>query len=307
MPDHVGSENLTSYADDTALWAVANNLDDLKSALETRAAAFTSYVAGCGLVLNAAKTQFIVSGTSTPTDYYVTVNGNQVSPTKELDLLGVRFDSDLSTKPQHKRLATAARQRASLIARLAHHLPRGPYLRLLAHGLVMGKIGYATSVIVRPRLDSDSPPHPPHLKSVQVSLNDVARSITGYKRTDHVKVADLLSKAGLPTLNQVAAKSMAAETWKAFHSRDGFNNERNALGRIMFGSNAYVNNSGASTSMNVRQTRSMTDGEVTIPLRGENTFTVHAASIWNENVMLREAGSKSEAFAIAKKLSHDVP
>jgi hypothetical protein len=51
----------------------------------------------------------------------------------------------------------------------------------------------------------------------------------------------------------------------------------------------------------------MTDGEVTIPLRGENTFTVHAASIWNENVMLREAGSKSEAFAIAKKLSHDVP
>jgi hypothetical protein len=298
MPDHIGSKNMTAYADDTAVWASANNLHDLKMTLEARADAFYKYVTSCGLVMNAAKTQLLVSGTHTPADFTVMVNNNNVSPSNELELLGVRFDTNLSTKPQERRLATAVRQRASLIARLTHHLPRGPYLRQLAHGLVMGKVGYATSIFVRPRLSEDDAPHSPELRAVQIALNDVARSLSGLKRTDHVRVAELLGAAGILSLNQVATKAMALESWAAYHSNDGHNGERNLLGKTLFGNN---------NSLTDRQTRSVTDGKIVVPLRGENTFVSNAASIWNSNIMLRTASSRSEASAVSRTIALNVP
>jgi hypothetical protein len=41
------------------------------------------------------------------------------------------------------------------------------------------------------------------LKAVQVSVNNVARSITGVKRSDRVRVAELNAMANLPTINEL--------------------------------------------------------------------------------------------------------
>jgi hypothetical protein len=47
-------------------------------------------------------------------------------------------------------LLSAVRQRASVIARLDNHLPRGTYLRQLSYGLVMGKFAHVLVAVARP-------------------------------------------------------------------------------------------------------------------------------------------------------------
>jgi hypothetical protein len=56
------------------------------------------------------------------------VDGAVIHPTDSLELLGVRFDDKFTTRPYRQALVMAARTRASLIARLGHHLPRGQLL-----------------------------------------------------------------------------------------------------------------------------------------------------------------------------------
>jgi hypothetical protein len=156
----------------------------------------------------------------------------------------------------------------------------------------------ATSTFVRPRTDSNADPHSADLRAAQVAINDVARTLTGKKRKDHVQVSDLLKKAKLPSINQVTVKSTAIEAWKAYHSHDGNDNGRNMLGKLLFGDSAVHDQ---------RHMRSSADGKILIPLRGQETFVAHAAAIWNSSIMLREASSKSEASAIARAIALDVP
>eukprot|EP00095_Tigriopus_kingsejongensis_P009439 snap_masked-scaffold108_size357748-processed-gene-0.0 protein:Tk09439 transcript:snap_masked-scaffold108_size357748-processed-gene-0.0-mRNA-1 annotation:"hypothetical protein DAPPUDRAFT_105768" len=72
-------------------------------------------------------------------DFHVVVDGVTVFPDKKLKLLGVKFDSSFSTFPHGASVSASAIQRAAMIARLSHHLPRGAYLQQLARGLVLGK------------------------------------------------------------------------------------------------------------------------------------------------------------------------
>jgi hypothetical protein len=58
---------------------------------------------------------------------------------------------------------------------------------------------------------------------IQVALNDVARSITGAQRWDHVRIEDLLAQTGLKSTNRMVVKAIAAETWDCFYSDGGRN------------------------------------------------------------------------------------
>jgi hypothetical protein len=300
MTAALGTSAITGYADDTCVWSSSSDLESLRADLEAKADRFADYVASCGLVLNADKTQLLLAGKKDP-NFAVIVNGSRVTPGDNLELLGVQFARDLSTRPQQAKLAASLRQRASLIARLAHHLPRGPLLRQLAHGLVLGKANHAVTSLVRPRLDREQDAHNADLRAAQVALNDVARTITGKKREDHIKIDKLLHDAGIPSLNQVSVKSTAMETWKAFHSRDGGDAERNLLGKAIFGSNKIIHDGGA------RSTRSKASGEIPVPNRTKDNMVYSAAKLWNECPLLRAATTKCEALAIAKKISREAP
>jgi hypothetical protein len=228
MPDclGIGEEDNSGYADDTAIWAVGRDLASVRALLEEQADAFACFATGNGLILNAAKTQLMVGGNiknRDVTSFSVLVDGIKVSPANEMELLGVKFDNNFTTAPHDISVAKSARQRAALIARLAHHLPRGEYLRQLARGLVIGKISFAMAAVVAPRLGNGEALPSAAYKSVQVAINDVARSITGRERTDHVKIPSLLYWAGLPSVNELADRAVAMESWKANHSSDGKN------------------------------------------------------------------------------------
>jgi hypothetical protein len=72
-----------------------------------------------------------------------------------LGLLGVTFDRTLALSPHSEEVATLAKQRAGVVARLAHYVPRGRYLRQLAQGLFVGKLGHALPAVVAPRLQGE--------------------------------------------------------------------------------------------------------------------------------------------------------
>jgi hypothetical protein len=99
----------------------------------------------------------------------------------------------------------------------------------------MGKIGYATPMIARPRLAPSSASHSADLRAVQACINDMARSITGLCRKDHIHVHDLLDRAGLLSLNALSVKATATVAWRAYHSDDGGYGQRNPLGLLLFG------------------------------------------------------------------------
>eukprot|EP00095_Tigriopus_kingsejongensis_P003351 maker-scaffold787_size97196-snap-gene-0.9 protein:Tk03351 transcript:maker-scaffold787_size97196-snap-gene-0.9-mRNA-1 annotation:"hypothetical protein TcasGA2_TC002195" len=130
--------------------------------------------------MNASKTQLMLGGKvqrADLEDFHVVVDGVTVFPDKKLELLGVKFDSSFSTLPHGVSVSASARQRAAMIARLSHHLPRGACLQQLARRLVLGK------------------------------------------------------REGLSSLNELTVHAVAMETWRAFHSQDGPDGSRNALGQ----------------------------------------------------------------------------
>lgn len=297
MASAVGTALNVTYADDSTVWCYADTADELKNKLEDLAARFSAWAAGNGLVMNAGKTQLIVSNSSkVPNDFNITVSGKVIKASDEFELLGVRFDRRLSTAPHDVMVAVAARQRASLISRLSRHLPKGRYLRQLATGLVQGKISHALPAVTTPRLDTAAGAPNESYKAVQRSLNDVARTITGTRRQEHVRIEDLLEAARIPSVNAMATSATAIETWKAYHSSDGPNGTRNPIGSHVFDGNTGN-----------RGTRAASSGLVQIPLRGYNTMVVNAANTWNRCPDLRAAATLVEARGVAKRLAASVP
>ena len=289
------------YADDVAIWASHQDPLMVQEHLTKHAANFAKFAANQGLVLNAGKTQLMWAGGKSKTKLVVEVDGVEVEPSDTIELLGVRVDCKLSMEIQHTALVRSVKSRASMVARLANHLPRGKYLSQLARGLVLGKAGYAIAAVATPRREGNTSTPSAVGREIQVALNDVARSITGKRRQDHINIADLLSMAGMPSFNFMSVYALAMETWKAFISEDGIDGSRNPLGLLLFPP------SGALVNL-ARSSRSASAGEIPLPLRSAaDTMVWHAADLWNSAKALRDAKTKSEASKVAKELARRAP
>jgi hypothetical protein len=252
------------YADDSNVWQTGNNVEEVVRKLTEKAALFMEYTSSMGLSMNAAKTQLLLSShAGNVSEVTVEVDGNTILPGNVIELLGVRYDRKLTTTQHVKSLLAAVRQRASVVAWLANHLPRGAYLRQLSYGLVMGKFAQALAAVARQRLG--------HLDNasviwskIQVAFNDVAKSITGARRRDHITIKDLLELAGIKSANRMVVKAIPAETWSCYHSNDGKEGARNHVGSILF-----TNNKTATA----KTTRLARTGQITVPLRGETPLS----------------------------------
>jgi hypothetical protein len=251
---------------------------------------------GNGLAVNASKTQFLLSSNrGYCNNITVNVDGKAIAAKAKFDLLGVTYNRKLGTDPHNVRVAAAVKQRAGLIARLSHHLPRGRYLRQLAAGLLLGKINHALAAVAYPRLVAADGGANISYKAMQISLNDVCRTVTGRSRREHVTVESLHDKARLPGINAMVTKAVAVETWKAHVSRDGDDGTRNPIGEIVFNSAA------------VRTSRATTAGLAKVPLRGYSTMVTAAATIINACPALRAARSLAEARTAAEQLARGLP
>lgn len=310
LPHHLhrgdvsGRHGDVGYADDVSIWVVAKDPRDIKPLLEAKAESIASFARQNGLKLNAGKTQLMVVCPRSKGKIHalsVCVEGTSVHAAKEVELLGVKIAADLSMSAQTKAVAAAAKQRAGMVQRLTHYVPRGPYLKQLALGLVLGKVAYAAAAVAGPRSDSSATPSMGE-KATQVALNDVARSLTGSKRRDHVRVGELLEKAEIPSYNALAVKSLALETWNAFRSADGPCGGHNPLGSIMFGAVEE------STAELRPTTRSCTAAVIPRPLPlAADTMAAHGVELWNANPELRAAATSRAAKKVATRLGRAAP
>eukprot|EP00095_Tigriopus_kingsejongensis_P006001 maker-scaffold505_size153196-snap-gene-0.21 protein:Tk06001 transcript:maker-scaffold505_size153196-snap-gene-0.21-mRNA-1 annotation:"60s ribosomal protein l17" len=114
-------------------------------------------------------------------------------------------------------------------------------------------------------------------------MNDAARSITGVKRKDHIKISDSLTGAKLLSINHRAIIATAMEMWKVYNSKDGPNGGRNTFGDLVFP---------ASTSK--RPSRAETGGIVPRSLpKAANTLAEYGINLWNLHPELRAARTKA--------------
>lgn len=121
LPDclQLGETSNVGYADDVAIWAATKDLATLKTVLEDQADLFARFATGNGLVLNSSKTQFMLGGKFAQTnlaDFKIAVKGIAITPGRELELLGVKFDQNFSTSPHAAFMAASASQKAAMIA-----------------------------------------------------------------------------------------------------------------------------------------------------------------------------------------------
>jgi hypothetical protein len=138
-------ENIV-YADDSNVWQTGNTKEEVARKLTEKSALFVEYTRRMGL------SQLLFSSRAgNVADTTVEVDGSVIYPGDVIELLGVKYDRRLLTAPHVKALLAAVRQRASVIARLADHLPRGEYLRQLSYALVVGKFSHALAAVARPR------------------------------------------------------------------------------------------------------------------------------------------------------------
>jgi hypothetical protein len=117
---------------------------------------------------------------------------------------------------------------------------------------------HALAAVARPRLEQEDNASVVW-SGIQVALNDVARSITGTRRRDHVRIEDLLAQAGLESANRMVVKAIAAETWGCFHSNDRRDGSRNHVGRLLFSD---------KRTATAKTTQSAKTGQNEVPLRG---------------------------------------
>jgi hypothetical protein len=261
--------------------------DTIKEVFDTlteRAALVVQYRKGNELLLNASKTQLMVSRRAGNVDELsVLVDGTLVRPKSTLELLGVTFERSFSFKVHDEEVAISARQRSALVRQLALHVPRGEYLQQLAMGLVLGEVSHALAAVAEPLMEY----MPTAYRPFQVALNDVARTLTGAKRSDHIRVADLLAAARMPHINELVTKAIALEAWKSRCSENSKDGSRNLVGLALFGN--------GSLEHLERPSRSKEAGRIRVPLRGEKTFISHAAKVWNAVPDLRTAETASAA------------
>jgi hypothetical protein len=236
----------SGYANDTAVWVVAEDVQEAQKELQQLVNAMVKYTKDNGLALNGAKTQVMVGGKAKARDttITITVDGAQVKPSNSFDLLGITFDRQFTVRPYLHSLAREARFRAGRVARLSQPLPRGQLLRQLGSGLLMGKLAHCLPVMAWPRLPGSTGTIPEALASVQVAVNDVANSVVGHRREDHISIVDLLEAAKYLSLNQQVVRATAMSAWSAYSSNNGINGTRNPVGSWMLTCQTNTSNNG---------------------------------------------------------------
>ncbi len=87
--------------------------------------------------------------------------------------------------------------------------------------------------MLKPRLN-DSDPCSTFVAQLQVCICNLARATVGVKKSDRLKVEDLLHKAGFEMVNRKVMYSIAMECWRVLSLRDVPDGPLNPLGAILF-------------------------------------------------------------------------
>ena len=125
-------------------------------------------------------------------------------------------------------------------------------------------------------------------EAIRVLINDVARLITRQKRTDHVRIRDLLDRACVPSLNEVVIKASGMLAWMMTHPS-------HPLHSIFLESCLQTT------------TRSASAGLVKVTKARESVAIRNAQRVWNCCSALRSAQTTGAARSAIDKFVRTIP
>ena len=250
-----------------------------------------NYCRKVGLVINGVKTQMLVSGVKNK-DFSVKVGNSLIYPSKELSLLGITYDTNFTTAPYLRQLASDAKTRAAIIARLSYSVP--PHLlKIFTDGLLVGKIMAAAPAAIPFKINHDDKGAITLTDRINCALKSAARTITGIRLKDKVRSVIILEKAGLRGLNEMVASSCATMVWKSKMWMD-------PLGSLLFPTQM----TNASRKMS---TRSETSNRARLPVPGSGTVAANLlARAWNDAPYLQNAPTLGAAKLAARKWARSI-
>ena len=289
LPKYVtsGTPNakMMCYADDSTLYQSAKSKESLKSDLEMMSRKMIRYCNDNGLVINSAKTKLLLSSKG---NFEMCVGDSIVHADPEIRLLGVDYDTNFSTSPYLRQLATEAKSRAAMIYRLSFGVPPN-LLRLLANGLVIGKILAAAPAAIPFKIVYDDRAANLATENINRSIKSVARTITKTSLSDKVSSKSVLEKAGLRPLNEMVASQTALMVWKSNKAKD-------PLGRKLFPKRSII-----------RATRSINCVKAIQPVPGNNTLAANLmARTWNSSSELQAVTTIGAARSVARKWAQNL-
>ena len=284
LPNYVTSgtpkAKMMCYADDSTLYQSADSKESLKSDLEMMSKRMIKYCNDNGLIINSAKTKLLISSKD---NFDIIVGDSTVHADPEICLLGIDYNTNFSTSPYLHKLATEAKSRAAMIYRLSFGVPPN-LLRLLANGIVIGKILAAAPAAIPFKIAHDDRAANLATENINRSIKSVARTITKTSLSDKVSTKSVLEKAGLRTLNEMVASQTALMVWKSYKAKD-------PLGRNLFPNRTII-----------RPTRSINSLKATQPVPGYQTLAANLmARAWNSSTELQTVTTIGAAKTVARK------
>ena len=278
-----------AYADDTSGISEAPTPLQIQESIGQIAGNMISTANYLGLALNMGKTEImpIKPPGDFPSQFDLGHGLQNINTSDQVCLLGLTINHRLSPKPHLENLICDLSKRVGIIRRAAKRVTKG-VLIMLAQGLVLSKLQTYTLLWYHVRLEDEDGVADSLEQKLQISLNDTARIILGKKRSDRVKVKELLNRTNLPSLNQICFRAAATEGWKMANQ-----------GTL---SHLYETLTVKGT------TRSATAGMMaTLPEKSCNIGMRNISKVWNSSKEIREAKSVAQVKKIAKSLSYSLP
>ena len=265
----VTQTTVSLYADDTSSVTASETWEEVESEMSRVAANLEEYSKSNGLCLNMGKTQTLKLGCA------------KEATTATLKILGVEVDRTVGFSNHHATMLVDLRRRVGVVRRLATKLSRGRLLNEIARSLVIGKVQCNAWVTRRARLNPLQPQTGEDV-ATQRTLTELARTLMGVRRSDRVRVVDLVERMNC-SLNELVVKQAAVAAWKAVNG--------GALHDLL---HPYDER----TRGHLRNLRRASSNRC--------LAAVNMADVWNASEQLRSATTLTQAKTAAKKFASSV-
>jgi len=197
----------------------AQTLEELREKLKIEGEKVLRFFASNRLVANPSKTGLLIfrpnQAAISESKVSIELGGENVTESTEQKVLGITISNDLKWSKQIEQIKNDCHYRLSILRRLRKYLSCRQ-LKTIAEGIIMSRLRYCLPVWGSEFVRFDeSDPSRAVFHDLQVLQNDTLRIITGNKRSDRVRVQDMLTATNMLSMNQLAAYNALIEIWKS--------------------------------------------------------------------------------------------
>ena len=249
-------EDISLYADDTTVYAVAKRIEDINQCLNSTLTHITEWCEKNDMVVNEEKTTAICirsarKASGTDHNLRLVINNQNVATTEDEKLLGVHLDSSLSWNNHIKHVKKTVQNRLNLLKYLKSYLP------------LQARIMYYNAYVL------------PHFDYCSV----VWSNTSGNKINELFKLQKRAARMILNKKYDTPSSALFSELqWLPLPSRFKFNvciEVYKALNNLSPG---YMADMFSTTPRNLR---SSTTNKVFVPRASKKSFAFYGATLWN--------------------------